>query len=343
MSDAPRSHPSRESADRTPPRPRLRRAHCPRSRPAHSHAGRAAVRQPQRLLPGQRQRGAHQVAVTGHRHSSGRLGERSRVAGAIVLGANPHRQLVRVDADDVEMQRLAGLDALGQARGDSVARPVRSCPDRSARTATARVQPAASPAPVQASARPAQRPCPSVRFSAATFIALNLPRPQTTTGSTTFRRPRYRPIGRSIQMERGLYIAASGMLAEQVRQDQIANDLANASTPGYKADRAAQASFNDMLLHNSSNGAAIGSHVAHHRHRRTAHRPQPGAAAPDRQPARPGPLGRRLLRRQHASGSSATPATVSSRPTSRAGWPPSPASRCWAPTASRSRCPIRPM
>ena len=29
------------------------------------------------------------------------------------------------------------------------------------------------------------------------------------------------------------------MLAQRVRQDQIANDLANASTPGYKADRAA--------------------------------------------------------------------------------------------------------
>ena len=41
-------------------------------------------------------------------------------------------------------------------------------------------------------------------------------------------------------MERGLYIAASGMLAEQIRQDQIANDLANASTPGYKADRTSQ-------------------------------------------------------------------------------------------------------
>jgi hypothetical protein len=27
-------------------------------------------------------------------------------------------------------------------------------------------------------------------------------------------------------MDRGLYIAASGMLAEQIRQDQIANDLA---------------------------------------------------------------------------------------------------------------------
>ena len=60
-------------------------------------------------------------------------------------------------------------------------------------------------------------------------------------------------------MERGLYIAASGMLAEQVRQDQIANDLANASTPGYKPDRAAQGAFNEILLHNSSTGATVGS------------------------------------------------------------------------------------
>jgi flagellar basal-body rod protein FlgF len=60
-------------------------------------------------------------------------------------------------------------------------------------------------------------------------------------------------------MERGLYIAASGMLAEQVRQDQIANDLANASTPGYKPDRAAQESFDELLLHNSQTGANIGS------------------------------------------------------------------------------------
>ncbi len=59
-------------------------------------------------------------------------------------------------------------------------------------------------------------------------------------------------------MERGLYIAASGMLAEQVRQDQIANDLANASTPGYKPDRAAQASFGEMLLQDRQTGAAIG-------------------------------------------------------------------------------------
>ena len=59
-------------------------------------------------------------------------------------------------------------------------------------------------------------------------------------------------------MDRGLYIAASGMLAEQIRQDQIANDLANASTPGYKADRTSQHTFNDLLLANSATGATVG-------------------------------------------------------------------------------------
>ena len=59
-------------------------------------------------------------------------------------------------------------------------------------------------------------------------------------------------------MERGLYIAASGMVAEQLRQDQIANDLANASTPGYKADRVTQRAFAELLLSNSANGQAIG-------------------------------------------------------------------------------------
>ena len=59
-------------------------------------------------------------------------------------------------------------------------------------------------------------------------------------------------------MDRGLYIAASGMLAEQIRQEQIANDLANASTPGYKSDRTAQRTFGDLLLANSANGAVVG-------------------------------------------------------------------------------------
>jgi flagellar basal-body rod protein FlgG len=60
-------------------------------------------------------------------------------------------------------------------------------------------------------------------------------------------------------MERGLYIAASGMVAEQMRQDQIANDLANSSTPGYKADRVTQRAFADLLLSNSATGQAIGA------------------------------------------------------------------------------------
>ena len=59
-------------------------------------------------------------------------------------------------------------------------------------------------------------------------------------------------------MERGLYIAASEMIAEQVRQNQIANDLANSSTPGYKADRSSQRSFGDLLLQNSTTGQTVG-------------------------------------------------------------------------------------
>lgn len=59
-------------------------------------------------------------------------------------------------------------------------------------------------------------------------------------------------------MDRGLYIAASGMLAELTRQDQIANDLANASTPGYRADRSAQQSFGELMLSNSATGQVIG-------------------------------------------------------------------------------------
>src|SRR3954453_17271948 len=59
-------------------------------------------------------------------------------------------------------------------------------------------------------------------------------------------------------MEGGLYIAASGMVAEMVRQDQIANDLANASTPGYKADRSTQRSFGDLLLANTVSGQTVG-------------------------------------------------------------------------------------
>ena len=60
-------------------------------------------------------------------------------------------------------------------------------------------------------------------------------------------------------MDRGLYIAASGMLSELTRQDQIANDLANASTPGYKGDHATQHAFGQLLIQNTENGQAIGT------------------------------------------------------------------------------------
>ena len=59
-------------------------------------------------------------------------------------------------------------------------------------------------------------------------------------------------------MERGLFIAASGMLAAQIRQDVIANNLANATNAGFKADIAVGRAFDDMLLHGTIRGNPIG-------------------------------------------------------------------------------------
>jgi flagellar basal-body rod protein FlgG len=60
-------------------------------------------------------------------------------------------------------------------------------------------------------------------------------------------------------MDVGLYIAAQGMLVEQVRQDQLANELANASTPGYKSDRTTQQDFGSLLLTQTATGQQVGS------------------------------------------------------------------------------------
>lgn len=62
-----------------------------------------------------------------------------------------------------------------------------------------------------------------------------------------------------VEMDLGLYIAASGMVAEQTRESQLSNDLANASTPGYKPDESTQESFGAMLLHNTQTGQQVGS------------------------------------------------------------------------------------
>ncbi len=62
-------------------------------------------------------------------------------------------------------------------------------------------------------------------------------------------------------MDVGLFIAASGMVAEQTRQDQLANDLSNATTPGYKSDASPQHSFGEVLLANTRGGVPVGSSV----------------------------------------------------------------------------------
>lgn len=49
-------------------------------------------------------------------------------------------------------------------------------------------------------------------------------------------------------MIRGIYIAASGLLAESARQDVIANNLANATTTGFKRSEATASPFQEMLL-----------------------------------------------------------------------------------------------
>jgi flagellar basal-body rod protein FlgG len=60
-------------------------------------------------------------------------------------------------------------------------------------------------------------------------------------------------------MDLGLFIAASGMVAEQAHQDQLANDLANSSTPGYKTSESTQRSFGELLLNNTSSGQPVGA------------------------------------------------------------------------------------
>jgi flagellar basal-body rod protein FlgF len=47
---------------------------------------------------------------------------------------------------------------------------------------------------------------------------------------------------------RGFYAAASGMLSQQRRVEMLTNNIANANTPGYKADQASLRAFPDMLL-----------------------------------------------------------------------------------------------
>jgi flagellar basal-body rod protein FlgF len=49
-------------------------------------------------------------------------------------------------------------------------------------------------------------------------------------------------------MLRGLYTATAGMLAQQKRTEMLSNNIANANTPGYKADQSSVRAFPEMLL-----------------------------------------------------------------------------------------------
>lgn len=60
-------------------------------------------------------------------------------------------------------------------------------------------------------------------------------------------------------MDRGLYTAATGMLAEMDRMNAISNNLANMTTPGYKADYIDQGAFARVLWSNRSTGQNIGT------------------------------------------------------------------------------------
>lgn len=56
-------------------------------------------------------------------------------------------------------------------------------------------------------------------------------------------------------MIRGIYAAASGMMAEMERSDTIANNLANANTAGFKKDTAITRDFKGMLISRINDGA----------------------------------------------------------------------------------------
>lgn len=47
---------------------------------------------------------------------------------------------------------------------------------------------------------------------------------------------------------RGFYTAASGMIAQQRQQEALSNNIANANTPGFRADRTPLRAFPEMLM-----------------------------------------------------------------------------------------------
>ncbi|MBC7323879.1 MAG: flagellar hook-basal body complex protein, partial [Moorella sp. (in: Bacteria)] len=57
-------------------------------------------------------------------------------------------------------------------------------------------------------------------------------------------------------MLRGLYLSATGMVTQELRQEVISNNLANATTSGYKSETATLQTFPEMLLQRLAEGRA---------------------------------------------------------------------------------------
>ena len=62
-------------------------------------------------------------------------------------------------------------------------------------------------------------------------------------------------------MERGLYAAASAMMAQQTIQESLAQNIANASTVGYKQDNPTFKALHGMALQRNLNGAGSGAPI----------------------------------------------------------------------------------
>lgn len=58
-------------------------------------------------------------------------------------------------------------------------------------------------------------------------------------------------------MFRGFYTVASGMLAQQRKTEMLTNNMANANTPGFKADQSTLRAFPEMLLQRFDDGQKI--------------------------------------------------------------------------------------
>src|SRR5688572_16696540 len=61
-------------------------------------------------------------------------------------------------------------------------------------------------------------------------------------------------------MIRGLYTAASGMLASMRRMELVTNNLANAQTTGFKQDRSALSTFDEIMILQDGSVAPPGQH-----------------------------------------------------------------------------------